>query len=304
VARGADRVELPNSATLWLAVSGGPDSMALLHGAAGIATEREWSLRVAHLDHGLRDGATDDARFVAETAEALGIPATVEHADVRAIAAAEHRSLEDAGRAARYRLLNRLAGAGAWIATGHTADDSAETVLLNLARGSGLAGLRGIPPRRGRIVRPLLGERRLHLRRLLDEAGQAYRIDPSNADSAFRRNLVRHRLLPVLEELNPDAVGAIARYARLAADDDALLDALASDELARRRLPDGRIDWHRPPPVALGRRVLRLAIGRPAPNLERIEALLRAAAGARGGVTVELGGGRRASVRERHIRLG
>jgi tRNA(Ile)-lysidine synthase len=195
-------------------------------------------------------------------------------------------------------------GPHALIATAHTADDAAETILLRLARGSGLRGLRGIPARRGRIVRPLLHARRSALRAALDAAGIRYVTDPSNADLAHARNRVRAELLPALERLNPAAVEALVRFGRLAAEDDDLLDALAAAELARRRDgEDQSIDWHRPPTRALGRRVVRLAIGDPAPSAERIEALLDAAEGPRGGIAIELGGGRGASVRERRIRL-
>jgi hypothetical protein len=107
-----------------------------------------------------------------------------------------------------------------------------------------------------------------------------------------------------MERLNSAAVDALTRFGRLAADDDDLLDALAAAELAgRREAADGSIDWHHPPAKALGRRILRLAIGDPAPSAERVEALLDAAEGPRGGVTIELGGGRKASVRARRIRL-
>ncbi len=113
---------------------------------------------------------------------------------------------------------------------------------------------------------------------------------------------MRTELLPALERLNPAAVDALVRFGRLAADDDALLDAIAAAQLVRRR--EGQaIDWHDPPARAMGRRILRLAIGEPVPSAERIEALLEAAEGPRGGLTVELGGGREASVRERRIRL-
>jgi tRNA(Ile)-lysidine synthase len=289
-----------------LAVSGGADSMALLHGAARLAqTEAPgWHLRVAHLDHGLRPDSADDASFVTDAAAALRLPCEVRRTDVAALARAEGRSLEDAGREARYRFLEEVAPAGALIATAHTADDAAETVLLNLLRGSGLAGVRGIPERRGRIVRPLIGERRAALRALLDARGIAYRDDPSNADPAYLRNRVRSELLPLLEQLRPGAVERIGRFARLAGDDDALLDELAAAELKARRTDDGEIDWHDPPARALGRRVLRLAIGEPAPSAERLEALLDAAQGERGGVTIELGAERVASVRERRIRIG
>jgi tRNA(Ile)-lysidine synthase len=262
---------------------------------------------VAHLDHSLRSTSADEAAAVAAIAAGLGLPVEVRRVDVSALAASEHRSLEDAGRQARYRFLEEVAaahGPEALIATAHTADDAAETILLRLVRGSGLRGLRGIPARRGRIVRPLLHARRTELRAALDAAGVSYVTDPSNADVAHARNRVRAELLPAIERLNPAAVEALTRFGRLAADDDDLLDALAAAELTQRRDPaEASIDWHRPPARALGRRILRLAIGDPAPSAERIEALLDAAEGRRGGVTIELGAGRRASVRERRIRL-
>lgn len=304
---GVAHLQLPDGVAIVLAISGGPDSTALLHGAAQMAPDRGWRLTVAHLDHALRPTSADEAAAVAATAAGMGLPAEIRRTDVAALAASEHRSLEDAGRQARYRFLEEVAalqGAGALIATAHTADDAAETVLLRLARGSGLRGLRGIPARRGRIVRPLLHARRAVLRAALDAAGIAYLTDPSNADLAHARNRVRADLLPAIERLNPAAVEALTRFGRLAADDDDLLDALAAAELAHRRDPaDATIDWHKPPARALGRRVLRLAIGDPAPSAERIEALLDGAEGPRGGVTIELGGGRRGSVRERRIRL-
>ena len=290
-----------------LAVSGGPDSTALLHGAATLAPDRGWQLTVAHLDHALRPASANEAADVAAGAARLGLRAEVRRTDVAAIAATEHRSLEDAGRQARYRFLEEVAAAhdpGALIATAHTADDVAETILLRLARGSGVRGLRGIPERRGRIIRPFLRARKATLRAALDEASIAYAIDPSNSDLAHSRNRVRADLLPALERLNPAAVEALTRFGRLAADDDDLLDALAAAELAHRRdAEDGAIDWHRPPARALGRRVLRLALGDPAPSAERLEALLDAAEGPRGGVTIQLGAGRGASVRGRQIRL-
>lgn len=304
---GVAHLQLPDGVAIVLAISGGPDSTALLHGAAQMAPDRGWRLTVAHLDHALRPTSADEAAAVAATAAGMELPAEIRRTDVAALAASEHRSLEDAGRQARYRFLEEVAalqGAEALIATAHTADDAAETVLLRLARGSGLRGLRGIPARRGRIVRPLLHTRRAVLRAALDAAGIAYLTDPSNADLAHARNRVRAELLPAVERLNPAAVEALTRFGRLAADDDDLLDALAAAELAQRRDPaDATIDWHKPPARALGRRVLRQAVGDPAPSAERIEALLDAAEGPRGGVTIELGGGRRASVRERRIRL-
>ncbi|HEY6609042.1 MAG TPA: tRNA lysidine(34) synthetase TilS, partial [Candidatus Limnocylindria bacterium] len=281
-----------------LAVSGGPDSMALLVGASARP-----GATVAHLDHALRADSAADATFVADAARALGLPCEQRRVDVAAEARRDGRSIEDAARRARYRFLEEVAPDDALIATAHTADDAAETVMLNLLRGSGLTGARGIPPRRGRIVRPLLGERRATLRALLEESGVAYRLDPSNDDPAHLRNRVRAELMPLLEALRPGAVDRIGEFARLAGDDDELLNALAAAELVRRRGPGGEIDWHDPPAPAMGRRVLRLAIGDPAAAAERIDALLEAGSGERGGVTIELGGGRSASVRHREIRL-
>ena len=305
VRAGSDALGIPDDARLVLAVSGGPDSMALLHGAATLARTDAgaWGLVVAHLDHGLRPDSADDAAFVADAARALGLHAEVRRTDVAALARAEGRSIEDAGREARYRFLEVLATDGWLIATGHTLDDAAETVLINLLRGSGLAGAGGIPARRGRVVRPLLGARRATLRAALDAAEIAYRLDPSNDDAVYLRNRVRAELLPLLESLRSGAVERIGRFSRLASDDDALLDELAAADLQRRRHPDGRIDWRTPPSPALARRVLRIAIGEPAPSAERIEALIQAAAGERGGVRIELGGGREAWVERRQIRI-
>lgn len=299
VARGLEALAVADGTPLVLAVSGGPDSMALLHGAADAG---RWPLTVAHLDHALRPDSAADATFVTDAAAALGLAAEVRRTDVAALARAEGRSIEDAGREARYRLLEEVAPDGALIATAHTADDAAETVVLNLLRGSGLAGTRGIPARRGRIIRPLLGERRATLHAYLDAAGIAYRTDPSNEDPGFLRNRVRGEVMPLLESLRPGAVERIGGFAALAADDDRLLDDLARTELER-RTRDGQIDWREPPAPALGRRMLRLAIGEPAPPAERIEALLAAAVGDRGGVVIELGGGRSASVRQRRVRI-
>jgi len=273
--------------------------MALLNGAAHLG---RWQLTVAHLDHGLRPDSHDDASFVADAAAALDLACTIQRTDVADLARTEGRTLEEAGREARYRFLEEVAPPDTLVATAHTADDSAETILLNLVRGSGLAGVSGIPARRGRVVRPLIGSRRAGLRAALDAAGIGYRLDPTNEGLDASRNRIRHEVMPALERINPAAVEALARFGGLAADDDDLLDAIAAGELARRR-SGGAIVWRDPPARALGRRVLRLGIGDPAPSLERIDALLDAAEGARGGITIELGAGRSASVRERRITI-
>ena len=293
------RLGVPDGATLVLAVSGGPDSMALLHLALAAAPQHGWRLCVAHLDHGLRDASADDARFVADAAAALGLEAHVRRTDVAALARARREGLEQAGRRARYAFFEEVAssiGPDAMVMTGHTADDQAETLMLHLARGTGLAGMAGIAPRRGRIVRPLLGLRRADLRAALDAAGIAYRVDESNMDPRFRRNRARAGLVPALEELHPGAVEAVAAFAARAADEDRALDAVSAVELATRRAADGSIAWRPAPSPAVGRRLLRLAAGDPAPSAERTERLLVALADGRGGRIIELGAGRQAMV--------
>ncbi len=265
-----------------------------------------WRLRVAHLDHALRPGSGTDAEFVAGLAGRLGIPVSVRRTDVAALAGERGDGLEEAGRVARYAFLDELldaAGPNALAMTAHTLDDQAETLLLNLARGSGPAGLAGIAPRRARIVRPLLTMRRADLREALDAQGIGYRLDPSNVDRRFARNRVRGELLPLLESLHPGATAGIARSASRAAADEAALAALAAAALAARRSADGWVNWNLPPPDAIGSRILRLAVGPPAPAAERIAAVLVAAAGGRGGLTIELGRGREALVRRHRVRI-
>ena len=309
---GADTDPLmPPHASIVLAVSGGPDSMALLAGAVTLAPALGWRLVVAHLDHGLRPEAPADAAFVRAAALAEGLAFVCQAVDVRRLARERGQSIEEAARDARYAFLDGVAADladDALIATAHTADDNAETILLNIGRGSGIGGLRGIPRRRGRIVRPLLGVRRAELHRLAAEAGVRSVSDSTNDDDRFLRARVRAEVLPALERLNPSAVEALLRLARVATDDDLVLHEIAAAELERRRLSDPRdssfrLDWHEPPPRAIGRRVVRLALGTPL-RMERVEALLDAAEGARGGVRIELGAGRWADVRGRVIAVG
>jgi tRNA(Ile)-lysidine synthase len=306
LAAGSDDLGVPGDAALVLAVSGGADSMAMLHGAARLVASgvRRWHLVVAHLDHGLRDASGADARFVADAAGALGLDVRSERVDVGEEARRGGEGIEATGRRVRYAFLERVAdavGPRALICTAHTADDQAETVLLNFARGTGLPGLRGIAPRRGRLIRPLLRARRADLRAALDDAGVSYLDDASNQDPAFARNRARGALVPLLESLHPGATAATARLAELAAEEDAYLAELAAGELEERRAADGSIAWDPPPHPVLARRILRLAAGPPPPSAERIEALARAAAEGRGGRRIELGQGRVAEVTARHV---
>jgi len=300
------RLGTAEGAALIVAVSGGPDSMALMHLAVAAAPAHGWRLVVAHLDHALRAESADDARFVSEAASQLGLEYAGGRTDVAALAAERSDGLEEAGRVARYAFLEDVAAAAgpdAVILTAHTADDQAETVLLHLARGTGLAGLSGIAGRRGRVLRPLLGERRADLRAALETGGIGFRIDASNQDGRFARNRARAGLLPALEGLHPGAVDAIGRMAGQASSEDLLLDALALTDLAARRSADGWIAWVPVPPRPIAARLVRAAAGAPSPSAERSQALVTAAEKGRGGRAIELGAARQGIVRGGRVRI-
>ena len=223
-------------ATVVAAVSGGADSLCLL-GTLDALRRRgipsaPGRIVVAHLDHRLRGAEGEaDAAFVAELAAALGLECVVGREEVAALARREKRSLEDAARRARYAFLRRVADeVGAErIVTGHTRDDQAETVLMHLLRGGGLAGLAGMAPLAGDIARPLLDVTRAETEAYCAARGWTPRHDASNDDPAFLRNRVRLTLLPLLERENPHLRDTLARNAALIAADAAYLDALARD---------------------------------------------------------------------------
>jgi tRNA(Ile)-lysidine synthase len=218
---------------LAAAVSGGADSLALLHALRTLAGPRRWRLAVVTVDHGLRPGSAADAAFVADHAKALGLAARVEALAPADLARHRAAGQEGAARAARYEALWRAAGelGCGWLATGHTLDDQAETVLLQLLRGAGPEGLAGMTVRNGRLLRPLLGVRRAETRACCAAVGVRWREDPTNQEPGPLRNRVRQRLLPLLEELRPGAAAALARTAALAADERTWLDPLVAAAL-------------------------------------------------------------------------
>lgn len=309
-----------------VAVSGGPDSLALLHILHRLRPAPYGALHVAHLDHRLRGAeSADDAAFVERTAAGWGLPATIASADVASAARARHANLHQAAREARYRFLAdvaAVAGASA-VAVAHNADDQAETVLMHLLRGAGIAGLRGMLPvtdfrfsifdigsaddhddpkskiQNLTLIRPLLGVTRAEIEAYCAEHGLHPRRDATNEDPAYTRNRIRHDLLPRLAEYNPNVVAALGQTAALCAGDyDALrqaLDALWPD-LVRHRARGLEFDgaaWRALHPAlqrAAIRRAHRMAGGTGTLSLERVEAARRAVD--RGvGRHVELAGG-------------
>jgi tRNA(Ile)-lysidine synthase len=229
---------------LAAAVSGGADSLALLHAMRTLAGPRGWRLAVVTVDHGLRSGSAADAAFVVDHAKGLGLEARLETLTPADLEPHRRAGREGAARAARYQALWRAAGelGCGWLATGHTLDDQAETVLLQLLRGAGPDGLAGMTVRSGRLLRPLLWVRRAETRDCCAAVGAGWREDPTNQDPGPLRNRVRQRLLPLLEELRPGAAVTLARAAALAADERDWLDPQVAAALAATRTT--------PPPAA------------------------------------------------------
>ena len=210
-------------------VSGGADSVALLRFLAALRPQFGWDLVVCHIHHGLRGAEADrDEHFVRALAEQLGLPCAVSRIDAAALALRDHISVEEAGRMARYAFFAQTAGEGGRIATAHTLDDSIETVLMNLVRGTGLRGLCGIPRIRGNIVRPLLDCTRAEVEDYLGALGQPYCTDSTNLTDDYTRNRIRHDILPRLCALNPNFPGAMARMLPRLAAQQSLTDCLAA----------------------------------------------------------------------------
>jgi tRNA(Ile)-lysidine synthase len=215
---------------ILVAVSGGADSVALLLAAADVAPKRTG---VASLDHGLRPESKEEVRRVAELAAERGLPFHGEALGVPPGPGAEARA-----RAARYAALERIARGHGYsaIATAHTADDQAETLLMRLGRGAALRGAAGIQPGRGLLIRPLLEVRRADTLALVSAAGLTAVQDPSNADPALFRARIRHQALPaLLAATGPGGVERLARFARSAQEDEGYLEELAAAALERVR---------------------------------------------------------------------
>ena len=221
-------------------VSGGADSVALLRFLAALRPQFGWDLVVCHIHHGLRGAEADrDECFVRALAEQLGLPCAVSRIDAAALALRDHISVEEAGRMARYAFFAQTAGEGGRIATAHTLDDSIETVLMNLVRGTGLRGLCGIPRIRGNIVRPLLDCTRAEVEDYLGALGQPYCTDSTNLTDDYTRNRIRHDILPRLCALNPNFPGAMARMLPRLAAQQALTDCLAAQSAQQLRAACG-----------------------------------------------------------------
>ena len=279
---------LPPGGRVLCAVSGGADSMCLLHLLLTLAREGGFQVAAAHYNHRLRGAESDrDADFVAGWCRERGIACRLGAGDVAEEACRRGMGVEETARAMRYAFLEETAdelGCGV-IATAHTADDNAETVLLHLARGTGLHGLTGIPPVRGRFVRPLLTAARADVERYLVRHGLPHVEDSSNCELTYSRNRVRRQVIPVLEELYPGFAARVGgTIARLRADEE-YLRQLAGTALRPAQWSGGQAAIPaaavagQPGPVAV--RMIRLLLAGlgewecAAPHLEGVLALCR-----------------------------
>ena len=293
--------------SVLVAASGGIDSTVLVHALHELAEKNRLKLWIGHVNHGLRGADSEaDAEAVQALAERLGLPVRVTAADPRPLLeggpSRDRPTLQEAARRVRYAALRAMAGETVTIATAHTADDQAETVLLRLLRGSGPDGLGGIPERSpdGAVVRPLLTVTRAEIERFARERRLSWREDGSNARLDYARNRLRHRWLPGLaEDFNPRLLRAIGNLAEAQRRDSEWIAAQVEREAASRFVEEGgwlRIDakdWDALP-EALSRRLARAAVQRCGAgrlvsrvHLARMLAFLR---GARPGTRLELPG--------------
>jgi len=211
---------IPHGTRILVAVSGGPDSVALLETLHRVAysPERRWSLRIGHVNHGLRsDESDEDERFVRTLAGERGLAVDAARVDTILFARQHRVSIEVAARELRARALREMLEAwpGDLIATGHTQDDQAGTMLLRLIRGTGLAGLAGMQPRTRNVIRPFLGVRSDLILQALRVSGQPHRVDSSNFDTRHRRNRLQQEVLPVLARIQPRTIEILGRTANL-----------------------------------------------------------------------------------------
>lgn len=217
----------PQTGICTAAFSGGADSTALLLCLCELRDVLQIDLRAVHVHHGIRGAEADrDAQFCADLCAKHGIPFQCAYVDVPSCAAAQKLSVETAARLLRYQALDRAAPDGE-LATAHHAGDNAETVLFHLLRGSGMKGLRGILPRSGRIIRPLLTAEKSEILDFLHRRGQDYVEDSTNFTDESSRNRIRAEMIPLLLRENPAALRHIARTAELLAEDEAYLTAQA-----------------------------------------------------------------------------
>ena len=276
------RMIVPGDKVL-VAVSGGPDSVCLLHLLNDLQEEFRFELSLAHMDHMARgEESTEDAHFADELGKKLGLQTYIERVDVHKENESLKTSFQEAGRILRYRFLESTLERirGTKLALGHTADDQVETLLINLLRGSGLRGLAGMPETRGAVIRPLIDCTRAEIEAYLEDRNLDYRVDTSNADNKYLRNRIRHELLPVLKTFNQNIASNLQETVKIIRDDDQCLTdqaRLLYSEIAVPLANEGDgveldiVKFHQQP-LAYKKRLVRQAIYQVQGNLRRITA--------------------------------
>ena len=300
-----DHALLESGDHILVAVSGGPDSVALLACLVGLRAKWEWKLVIAHVGHGMRgEESTADGAFVRELGEAWQVPTVVRSLSLqKSDAQAVRQSLQEYARNIRYQMLHNIAvDLGVTkIAFGHHADDQAETVLMWMMRGSGTGGLGGMSPRRdGGIVRPLLNRTKAEVLEYLQAKQVFFRTDSTNAKPVYLRNRIREELIPLLQVYSPGLVKVISRQAHILRDDHALLEEMARQAFDLHCLvSEQSVLVEREAllglPLPIQRRVMRLCVQRVLrsshwPRFDMVQRILDQAVIGRTGWTIECHG--------------
>lgn len=278
----ADHEMIANGDHVLAAVSGGPDSVAMVLALLDLAQKLDFTVGIAHLNHMLRDEAAQmDEVFVRRLAHRLNLTFHHTRADIKAIAGRDKTSLEDAGRNARYSFFQKLCKRYGYtrVATGHTKDDNAELVLMNLLRGSGPKGLAGIPPvRENLFIRPLIRISKEGIIDFLDSRKQVYQVDASNLDPVFLRNRIRKDLIPFIQkEFNPAVIDSLNRLSRILSVEDEFMacEALSAYDTCQIQSTKTSVVFQisqlRKCHPAIQARVIRQAIHRVKGDLKRIQ---------------------------------
>lgn len=242
VRRTIEEYHMAKGGRVIVGLSGGADSVCLLHILRRLAPHYGWELQAVHIHHGLRGAEADrDAAFAMNFAQSLGVSCQVVSFDMAAEARKQGRSTEEMGRILRYETFSKLAGENGQIAVAHHANDQAETLLMRLCRGTGLLGLTGMAPVRGNIIRPLLFCSRKEIEAYCKENGLMYQEDSTNKDTAYTRNKIRHEALPLLEEVHGGSTAHLAETAALLAADSDFLEQAAKAAYAETKLNENPI---------------------------------------------------------------
>ncbi len=247
-----------------VALSGGPDSVCLLHILSRMRKQWRLGLMAVYIDHGLRDNTEDEIKFCRDFCKSLDVEFDSFKINVKSYASDEGLSIQEAARILRYRLLEEEAirQDADRIATGHHADDQAETLILRLIRGTGPVGLAGIPPVRGKVIRPLIETERWMIEEYLRQHDLKFVIDPSNFKKDYLRNRVRHEIMPILKRYNPRIVNTLFRTAQILREENDFINIQVTKALMRliSRKDNERVELFLTPMENLDRVILRRAL--------------------------------------------